>query len=105
MPWWIWLVITIGMFVVLGVGAWYVVTHALRAMGKVSQLGSTVNEKFAALNQPSADAESTEPPLFTRDLRVASERYATAHARVVERKADRRVKHMQRWEPWKPFNE
>jgi hypothetical protein len=105
MPWWIWLVITIAMFVLLAVGAWYVIAHALRALRKLSDLGATVGEKVAAFNVEPHDAQQHEAPLFTQPLEVATERYAQAHARVVERKSNRRTAHMRRWERWKHFND
>ncbi|MCH4160218.1 hypothetical protein [Bifidobacterium sp.] len=106
MPWWIWLVITIAMFVILGIGIWYVITHALRALAKVSDVGAAAGEKLSALNlSPSDNTGIHEAPLFTQPLEVATERYAEAHSRVVERKTNKRIAHMRRWERWKHFND
>ncbi|MGO1346491.1 MAG: hypothetical protein ACTMHZ_05275 [Bifidobacterium psychraerophilum] len=105
MPWWIWLVITIFMFVMLGVGAWYAFSHALGAMKKVSVLGSEIGEKLAAMNASPSEESLPEPPSFTQPLLSASDRYAEAHARVIERKTNKRIKHMSRWEQWRHFNE
>lgn len=52
------------------------------------------------MQDASVDEKSVEPPVFTKPLVETSDRYAQAHARVIERQAAKRERHIQQWIEW-----
>ncbi|MCH4208556.1 hypothetical protein [Bifidobacterium sp.] len=105
MPGWIWVVLVLFMLVVLVAGAAFVVVHAIRAMRVISDVGSAVNDRIAAMSERDESGETQNATaVFAQPLRTASERYAQAHSRVIARRMRRHERHVERWTQWRTFN-
>lgn len=103
MPWWIWLVLVAFMLIMLIAGAAYVVMRGLALMHVVTDLGAAVGERVGNIAKPESDPTAPKP-IFTEPLHVASNRYATAHTQVLQRRAAARRRHIARWGQWLRFN-
>ncbi|MBT1164823.1 hypothetical protein [Bifidobacterium felsineum] len=104
MPWWIWLVLALFMLAMIIAGLVYAGMHGMRALRDSSEIGARVGEKIAAMGQADDVVRPETPITFTQPLRVAQERYADAHAEVIELQAAKRERHIQTWSRWKKFN-
>lgn len=100
MPWWIWLLLALFMLVMIIAGVAYAILHAVRGMKSIAPLGARISELVNAMQDASVDEKSVEPPVFTKPLVETSDRYAQAHARVIERQAAKRERHIQQWIEW-----
>ncbi|KAB7788266.1 hypothetical protein [Bifidobacterium cebidarum] len=104
MPWWIWLVLALFMLAMIIAGLVYAGIHGMRALRDASEIGGQVGEKLAAMGRTDDVSRPASPIAFTQPLRVAQERYADAHAEVIERQAAKRERHIRTWNEWKKFN-
>lgn len=104
MPWWVWLVLALFMLGMIIAGLVYAGIHGMRALRDASEVGGRLGERFASMGQPDDAVRSQEPITFTQPLSVAQERYADAHAEVIQRQAAKRERHIQAWNRWKQFN-
>lgn len=106
MPWWVWLVLALFMLAMFVAGVVYAVLHGIRAMKTVSPVGRQISERLDAMSHRDDPADAGEQrAIFTEPLRVAADRYADAHAVVVERRERRRDRYAQQWAHWSHFNE
>ncbi|BDR53019.1 hypothetical protein KIM372_09260 [Bombiscardovia nodaiensis] len=104
MPGWIWLVLAMLMLCIFLAGCWYAFRRASAAARVMSSLSSAISQRLGpAQNDPGDRVQ--EPPIFTQPLSTASDRYAQAHARKIERKAQAHERHRAQWSEWKAFNE
>lgn len=104
MPGWVWPFLVLFMIIICVVGVVYAVRKALHASRIVGSLAQTVQNSLSTAQQ-NEDAVIQQAPAFTQPLSSSSERYAQAHAHVLERKASAHSRHLQRWQVWKHFNE
>ena len=104
MTWWMWLILVLLMMAVLGLGVAYLVIHALRALHKVTGTVDAVSSRLDDLPDQS-EGSAADPPVFTQPLHTAIERYADAHARILERRTARGLRHRSTWEQWSHSNE
>ena len=109
MPWWIWLALALLMLASLIGGAVYAFLRAKAAFSGISALGAKFTALVPALEigGPVQDAPQEgdgRGPVITQPLSVARDRYADAHAEVIERREASRRRHMRRWERWSSFN-
>ena len=104
MTWWMWLILVVLMLVLLALGVAYLVVHALRALHKVTGTVDVISARLDDLPDQSEQA-AVDPPIFTQPLRTAIERYADAHARILERRTARGLRHRRIWEQWLHSNE
>lgn len=100
MPWWIWLVLALFMLAMLVAGVVYAALHAMRGLASLSEVGGRLSERLDAMGEPVPAERADEAPLFTKPLAEAAERYADAHAGVVERRMRRRERHVEQWADW-----
>lgn len=106
MPWWIWLVLALLMLAVIAAGVAYAVRRAFAALDMVSPVLDRFGEAMDRMGADDADGRPQDmAPAFTRPLRESADRYADAHARVVERHDAARRRHMAAWARWARFGE
>lgn len=105
MPWWIWLLLALFMLAMVVSGVVYACLHGYRAFKDVAKLGErTANESRRWANHCPQNNEN-EAPFFTRPLKDAADRYADAHAGVIERHEAKRSRHAQQWAQWRHCND
>lgn len=102
MPWWIWLLLALFMIAMIVAGVAYAIIHAMRGLRNVAPLGARFSELMNAMQDiGSADDDTTDTvPSFAEPLTVTADRYAEAHARVIERQAATRERHVRQWVEW-----
>ncbi|MBT1161671.1 MULTISPECIES: hypothetical protein [Bifidobacterium] len=100
MPWWIWLLLALFMIAMIVAGVAYAVIHAMRGIRNVSGVGARIGELLNAMQEPESTAETMQTPSFAEPLADVADRYATAHAEVVERQAAKRERHIRQWAEW-----
>lgn len=106
MPWWIWLILALFILAMFVAGVVYAIVHGIRAMKTVSPVGRQVSERLDAMaRKDDSTDEGPQRAIFTEPLHVAADRYADAHAVVVERKERRQDRYAQQWAQWSHFNE
>lgn len=105
MPWWIWLLLALFMLAMIIAGIAYAGIHGYRAFKDSAKTASRMAQCFDAMGRPSKEAVQDESPFFTRPLQEAADRYAQAHAEVINRHEARRARHAQQWARWKHFND
>ena len=93
MPWWIWLLLALFMLAMVVSGVVYACLHGYRAF------------KDVAKGKPLPQNNENEAPFFTRPLKDAADRYADAHAGVIERHEAKRSRHAQQWAQWRHCND
>ena len=104
MPGWIWVILVIFLFAMLIIGTIYVVRHAIAALRTVGTVGDRVDEVMSHISDGRPQT-GEEQPIFTQPLRTATDRYAEAHAKVIEHKEQVQNRHAAIWKRWKSFNE
>lgn len=104
MPGWIWVILVIFLFAMLIIGTIYVVRHAVAALRTVGMVGGRVSEVMSRLGEEQPQS-GEEQPIFTQPLRTATDRYAEAHAKVIEHREQVQNRHAAIWKRWKSFNE
>lgn len=105
MPWWLWLLLALFMLTMIIAGIAYAGIHGYRAFKDSAKVASRIAQRFDAMGQPLPEATQDESPFFTRPLQDAADRYAQAHAEVINRREARRARHAQQWTSWKHFND
>lgn len=100
MPWWIWLILALFMLGMLVAGIVYAAVHAMRGLSSLSEVGGRIGERVAAMGEPSNESGADFTPTFTMPLTEAADRYADAHAGVIERRERRRERHIEQWAQW-----
>ena len=105
MPWWLWLLLALFMLTMIITGIAYAGIHGYRAFKDSAKVASRIAQRFDAMGQPLPEATQDESPFFTRPLQDAADRYAQAHAEVINRREARRARHAQQWTSWKHFND
>ncbi|BDR54644.1 hypothetical protein KIMH_07550 [Bombiscardovia apis] len=101
---WIWPILVVFMLVMLVCGAMYVFRRARDASRVATSLAAAIQQRLSAAQQ-TEPTQADETPAFTQPLSASSDRYAQAHKRVIERKAQTRVRHEMKWADWAHFNE
>lgn len=106
MPWWIWLVLALFMLAMIAAGVVYAVRHAMAALDTVSPLMDRFGEAMGRMGEDGPDdGRAFDGPAFARPISESADRYAEAHARVVERAEARRARRMAVWARWARFGE
>ena len=98
MPWWIWLLLALFMLAM-------VVSGVVYAFKDVAKLGERTAKRIEAMGKPLPQNNENEAPFFTRPLKDAADRYADAHAGVIERHEAKRSRHAQQWAQWRHCND
>ena len=93
MPWWIWLVLVLFMLTMLVGG------------GAYACIRGYMSKRFEAMSEPLPQPKENTSPFFTRPLEDAANRYIDAHAEVVSRREEKRVRHARQWAQWKHSND
>ncbi|MBT1181213.1 hypothetical protein JS531_04345 [Bifidobacterium sp. CP2] len=101
MPWWIWLLLTLFMIAMIVLGLVYAFRRAVAALHTVSETGSAIGERFAAMSDIDETEDEAEAPIFTLPLREAAARYERAHTAVIERRQAKRERHVRAWKRWR----
>ncbi|AKV55232.1 hypothetical protein BACT_0690 [Bifidobacterium actinocoloniiforme DSM 22766] len=104
MPWWIWLAIVILMIVMLVSGGIYVFRRARSAAHVVGSLVAASSQRLGP-SRLQAPERPEQDPAFTEPLSTSADRYASAHAKVLERKEAARERHNDTWKSWQTFND
>ena len=104
MPWWIWLLLALFMLAMVVSGVVYACLHGYRAFKDVAKLGERTAKRIEAMGKPLPQNNENEAPFFTRPLKDAADRYADAHAGVIERHEAKRSRHAQQWAQWRHCN-
>lgn len=104
MPWWIWLVLAGFWLAMLIIGVVYVIKKAMNTMHVASHYTGKINAIMDVLQEGPEEHPKPQPAIFTQPLSVAADKYADAHAEVIERKERRKERYMQRWDKWEQFN-
>ncbi|WP_018143665.1 hypothetical protein [Alloscardovia criceti] len=103
-PVWVWILLWIFLFVNLGFGVYYAVSHGLHALNKAGKTGSEISDILSRMNEEDAERileDST--PFFARPLSDVSDRYTQTRIRVEERHIQRSLRHdaaLQRWDEY-----
>ncbi|MEE1296537.1 MAG: hypothetical protein UHD09_06825 [Bifidobacterium sp.] len=105
MPWWVWLVLALFMLAMLVAGAAYALVHGMHAMKQVSTTGEKVNARVSKMSQRYDEDDQPQRAIFTEPLQVAADRYADAHAEVIERRERRQDRYATIWRRWSQFND
>ena len=104
MTWWMWLIAVVLTLGILALGVAFLVVHALRALHTVTGTVDAISTRLDDL--PDNDEKvPAEPPIFTQPLHTAIDRYADAHAVILERKSATSIRHRKIWEQWSHSNE
>lgn len=104
MPGWIWPILVLCMIASCIAGLIYALRKAARTARVAGSLAGQVQAKLNQ-NYPEDGEQVPSVPAFTQPIAASSQRYAEAHARVIERKEQARNKHRQQWQVWRNFNE
>lgn len=104
MPGWIWIVLVAFLLVTLIVGGVYVIRHAISAMHVIGRTGDEVSSRLSRL-EADDHRQRNEPPMFTRPLAEAADRYARTQAHIMEHRDHVRNRHVAIWKRWKTFND
>ena len=105
MPWWIWLLLALFMLAMVVSGVVYACLHGYRAFKDVAKLGERTAKRIRRWAKTIAPKQREEAPFFTRPLKDAADRYADAHAGVIERHEAKRSRHAQQWAQWRHCND
>ena len=62
-------------------------------------------DSFEAMSEPLPQPKENTSPFFTRPLEDAANRYIDAHAEVISRREEKRVRHARQWAQWKHSND
>ena len=105
MPWWVWLVLVL--FMLMMIVSWidYACLHGYHAFKEVAKLGECAAKRIDAMGKQFPRQNENDTPFFTRPLQDAADRYANAHAEVIERREAKRHRHAQQWAHWRHFND
>ena len=101
MPWWIWLVLVLFMLTMLVGGGAYACIRGYHAFKDAIKVGGRMSKRFEAMSEPLPQPKENTSPFFTRPLEDAANRYIDAHAEVVSRREEKRVRHARQWAQWK----
>lgn len=99
MPWWIWLLLVVWLFVALIIGVVYAALHGFRALKQVEQTGATVSDSLARMQDPLED-NSQHNTVVSQPISKTAERYSQVHEQVVRARAKRHARHAQVWQRW-----
>ena len=69
------------------------------------EAGERTAKRIEAMGKPLPQNNENEAPFFTRPLKDAADRYADAHAGVIERHEAKRSRHAQQWAQWRHCND
>lgn len=69
------------------------------------KVGGRMSKRFEAMSEPLPQPKENTSPFFTRPLEDAANRYIDAHAEVVSRREEKRVRHAWQWAQWKHSND
>ena len=94
MPWWIWLVLVLFMLTMLVGGGAYACIRGYHAFKDAIKVGGRMSKRFEAMSEP-----------LPQPLEDAANRYIDAHAEVVSRREEKRVRHARQWAQWKHSND
>ena len=94
MPWWIWLLLALFMLAMVVSGVVYACLHGYRAFKDVAKLGERTAKRIEAMGKPLPQNNENE-----------ADRYADAHAGVIERHEAKRSRHAQQWAQWRHCND
>ena len=93
MPWWIWLVLVLFMLTMLVGGGAYACIRGYHAFKDAIKVGGRMSKRFEAMSEPLPQPKENTSPFFTRPLEDAANRYIDAHAEVISRREEKRVRH------------
>lgn len=105
MPWWIWLVLVLFMLTMLVGGAHTHASADIMPFKDAIKVGGRMSKRFEAMSEPLPQPKENTSPFFTRPLEDAANRYIDAHAEVVSRREEKRVRHAWQWAQWKHSND
>lgn len=101
MPWWIWLLITVFMLLMVALGVAIVVLSAIKIARVCFGISEDVSSRFERLHEPNKeDNENPRDPLFTLPIKDATNRYERTHTKVIDRHQKIRENHRSIWQHW-----